>query len=155
MTRELNTDLDDAPDSELSNEVVTDHYAGMLAAAINKTGLGEVVETQTAFGQIHLLCRVAKEKQADWVHKIGYNMLLAKKEGGFELFFGNEYFLRNGALRYAWMISCGSKDVQDMVSRLCLSIDAVIPRREVLEAPLLGPGTPQSGNGKKGAALVR
>lgn len=147
----------DAP--ELSDGDVAEHYANMVRNAIDRSKLGEVVEAKAAVGQMHFLCRVKEDKKKDWINRFEYNVLLLMKGTGNDVFVGNERFLnKNDELRFGYVISVGSKDVKDAAQKLCEAIDRAVPRMEVLEAPLLGPGTPVGAGpkgGKKGAAPIR
>jgi hypothetical protein len=62
-----------------------------------------------------------------------------------------------GLLRYGWVMTFASKDLKETARLVCEAIDSVVPRYEVMESPLLGPGTPQGQGpgGRKGAAPIR
>jgi hypothetical protein len=148
----------DAPD--LSPEEMTEHAAGVIATALEATGLVEIRETQANMvNQVHLLCRVKEENARAVAHKMVFSILrsLAHDEQ-VEAFLGKQFLLKSDKLAYAWVFSFAGEDLNHMMHIVCDAIELAIPRKkvDVLEAPLMGPGTPQSvGPGSRGAAKIR
>jgi hypothetical protein len=76
---------------------------------------------------------------------------------------GTKYIPRKGPkgehnVVYGWLFCFMGPDPLQMSRLVCGAIEEVFPPLEVMESPLMGPGTPQSGgstSGKKGAAPVR
>jgi hypothetical protein len=154
----------DAPD--LTPEEMTKHTAGIIANALEETGLIEVREVQVNMvNQVHLLARV-QAKHASTVAQKVVDTLLIRTDDDPEIdaFFGKQYIrkmdeeTKRKKLAFAWVFSFASKDLRYMAQVVCDAIEEAVPRKklDVLEAPLLGPGTPQStGPGSKGARPVR
>jgi hypothetical protein len=146
----------DAP--ELSPQDYASHTCGMTANAFASTGLFEVVEEQAAPGQVHLLGRVKQEKERSFVELVVHPVLQAFVEQNIKGFIGKQFMIKNGKLRYGWVVSFSAKDVRQAANHICGAFENLIPRREVMEAPLLGGSTPQSGGlttGRKGAHVIR
>ena len=138
---------------------VSEYWSGIFQDALESTNLVEIVEPKVAMNHFHLLGRVRPENERKLVHGPINDMLNAIQKGD-EGFFGKVYFKRSGKLKYAWVFSVGSDDLEALVGRLLEALDDHRPRAkkiDVLESPLLGPSTPQSGaNPKgKGAAPVK
>lgn len=157
---ELGQSVDDFDAPDLTPEEVTEHYAGVVANILEGTNLIEVREIQANMvNQIHLLARV-KEKDARTVAQLVVkSILFAVEASDVDAFIGKQYLIKEGDLVYAWVFSfthpSNIKKVADVVSA---AIDKAIPTKkvDVLEAPLLGSGPPQStGVGIKGARPVR
>jgi hypothetical protein len=188
----------DEPETEavsLNEEQVTE-IGHAISGAVSKTGLAEIVEVKTSLaGQVHLLTRVKADNERRLVHELGYSVLRSVY-GRCDSFFGKEYFIKGDKLRYGWVfsfaaknlpavaerivaasaavgdvkpgplklkygwvLSFGSKDVRRTAQYVGEALDKAIPRYEVLEAPLIGPGTPVGSptgkTGKKGAMPIR
>lgn len=159
-TTELDQDVSSFEAPDLTPEQMTEHYANMVAQSLAQTGLIEVREVQANLvNQLHILCRV-KEKNARQVAQKLVKDLLRRTEAStdVEAFICKQYLLRDNDVVYAWVFSFGGPDVRRVAQIVCETIDASIPRKkvEVLEAPLMGTGTPaSSGPGSKGAAPLR
>lgn len=139
-----------------------EQLARILADALESTGLIEIIEPKAAVNTIHLMARVQRQHERDVIHTIARNMLqsVAAHE---EIYIGKSFFLRNGKMRYAWVFSVASDNLEDLVDVLVASIEesyddheeeATLKKVDVMEAPLLGPRTPQSSSypGARGAS---
>lgn len=146
----------DAP--EISPEEHAEHWAGILANALTATKLMGVVEVRSGIGQVHVMGRVRRDQERLFLEKVidPILRLFDRLEDGHG-FVGKQFLLKDGEVKYAWVISFASHALKDTVTQVCRAFESAIPRLEVTEAPLLGPGAPQSGgrrSGRKGAALV-
>lgn len=156
---ELGQSVDNFNAPDLTPEEMTEHYGNVIARALEGTGLIEVREVQANLvNQVHIMARV-KEKNARVVAQKVISALLQRTEPtDIECFCGKQYLWVEGRLVYAWVFGFGSPDIKRMAQIVCDTIEVAVPpkRVEVLEAPLMGPGTPQSsGPGSRGAAPVR
>jgi hypothetical protein len=145
----------DAPD--ISPEEYAEHWAGVLANALVATKLLGIVEVRSGIGQIHIMCRVRKDQERALLENVIEPLLYFFNCGECHGFIGKQFLLKDGEVKYAWVISFASSELRETVSQACRSFEAAIPRLEVTEAPLLGPGSPQSGgptSGRKGASPV-
>jgi hypothetical protein len=146
----------DAP--EISPEEHAEHWAGILANALSSTKLIGVVEVRSGIGQVHVMGRVRRDQERMFLEKIIDPILrfFDRLDGGHG-FVGKQFLLKDGEVKYAWVISFASNALKETVTQLCRCFEAAIPRLEVTEAPLLGPSAPQSGgrrSGRRGAAPV-
>jgi hypothetical protein len=143
-----------APD--LSPKDIADHTAGIFARAWEGTGLVEVVEVQASAGQVHILGRVKRENERELVNNVVKAVYTAcnHKKGQCVARVAKPFFLKdNGQMAYAWEFTFISSDLKAAAQVVCDAIEMAIPRREVLEAPLMGPKCPQGGPGsRKGAS---
>lgn len=156
---DVGQDIHDFDAPELSPEHLTEHYAGIIASALTKTGLVEVREIQANLvNQVHILARV-QEKHARQVAQVLIRSILFKTlKTDIDSFCGKQFLVKDNDVVYAWVFSFGGKDVQYMARVVCEAIEEAVPQKrlEVLEAPLMGPGTPRSaGPGSRGAAPIR
>lgn len=145
-----------APD--ISPEEYAEHWSGILANALTATKLIGVVEVRSGIGQVHVMGRVRRDRERMFLEKV-VDPLLRFEDRDEEChgFIGKQFLLKDGEVKYAWVISFASNDLKSTVTRACRSFEDAIPRIEVTEAPLLGPGAPQSGgykSGRKGASPV-
>ena len=158
MTRtELGQDVSKFSEPEMSPEQKTAHYAQIAAAALERTGVIEIVEVSANLvNQIHIMGRVKQEHERKVAHEIVNRVLLRAEQNPetLECFLGKQFLRKNGKLCYAWVFSYGSKNIVEATHLFCDSVTEVSPKREVLEAPLMGAGTPQSSGGGKGARPV-
>ena len=156
-TNEVGQDITDFEAPELSEAEVAEHYTQLMAAAIERTGIAEIVEAKSAVGQMHWMCRVKQENERAWVHTVGFEVLHSLRNR-VEVFFGKEYVLKGDKMKYGWVLSVGAKNIQEAAQLLSEALDKASPRVEVIEAPLIGQGPPVGGGakgGRKGAAPVR
>jgi hypothetical protein len=143
---------------EISPEEFADHMASIVANALSSTKMFEVVEVQSGIGQLHVMGRVRKDKEKPFIPNVVKPILkVMRHSSNCNGFVGKQYLLKDDddEVRYAWVVSLASNDLRQAVSDICRSFETVVPRLEVTEAPLLGPGTPQSGGrgtGKRGAS---
>lgn len=150
----------DAPD--ITPEDFAEHMANLLAKALSDTKMFGVVETAHGIAQVHVMGRVKREHERRFLDEV-VHPILQVMEGNEDCtgFIGKQFILKDSEVRYAWVISFASNDLKQSTYDVCRSFEKAIPRREVLEAPLVGPGTPTGavGNargksGAKGAAPV-
>ena len=156
-------DVNEFEEPDLSPEEYADHTAKMVASAMEATKMFGVVEVQAGVGQAHILGRVKQDKERLFAEKVVYPVLIAiKKDPNCNGFVGKQYMLKDGDkyenMRYAWVFSFASNDLRSAAHNICEAFRGAIPRMEVVEGPLMGPSTPQSGgqsSGRKGASPVR
>lgn len=132
-----------------------DRYATEVANLLHGTNIFEIVEVKAGAGQIHLMGRVKGASQKRFLSKVVEPVLYAV-EGKCKEHVGTQYFLRNGKTRYGWVMSFTSKDLAAVAEAIRGVLEP--SQGEIMEAPLMGPGTPQSGgqrSGRKGAAPLR
>jgi len=150
-------------ESEVSPEEFAEHMANLTARNLNDTKMFETVETAHGIGQVHVLGRVKREHERQFLEKVVYPILRVM-EGSEDCngFVGKQFLLKDGVVKYAWVISYASNDLRESTYDICRSFEAAIPRLEMTEGPLIGPGTPQGSvgagpgqAGSKGAAPVR
>jgi hypothetical protein len=147
---------------ELSDEDYTEHSAGIIANALDRTGLVEIYEiTVEKTNQFVLSARVKTESEKDFITKI-LRSIQMKTYGQMETFFCQHYFikeLKGGKLQqvFSWKLAFGGIESRDAAKLVSEAIDDIIPKMEVMESPLLGPGTPQGvvGGKSKGASTIR
>jgi len=148
---------------EIGPEEFAEHMSNLTARALGDTKMFEVVETAHGIGQIHVMGRVKREHERkfleDVVHPILQVMDSSETCNGF---IGKQFLLKEGVVKYAWVISYASNDLRESTYDICRAFEQVIPRREVTESPLMGPGTPagkvgagRGQAGSKGATPVR
>jgi len=146
----------DAP--EISPEEHAEHWSGILANALSSTKLLGIVEVRSGIGQVHIMGRVRRDKERMFLEKVVDPILrFFDRDDECHGFLGKQFLLKDNDVKYAWVISFASNDLKSTVSRACQSFESAIPRSVVTEAPLMGPGAPQSGgqkSGRKGAAPV-
>ena len=142
---------------EISPKEVTEHLAQRVAAALEQTGLIEIVKVQANLvNQIHIMARVHLKDERKVANEVIYN-ILRRTEGVCKQHMGKQFLLKNERMAYALVFSFGSDDIRKAAHAVCDAITEVMPPMEVIESPLMGGGTPQSGgrkSGKKGAAPV-
>lgn len=148
----------DAPD--LTPDDYAAHTANQAANAFQATQLFEVIEVKAGVGQIHLLGRVKQDNEKDFLDKVVTPVLkvIEESNGGWECHICKQFLRKNGKTKYAWTISFAAVELRQAAHAICSAINASSPKREVLEAPLVGPSTPAGGGprgGRKGAAPVR
>lgn len=73
--------------------------AEKVAAAINSTGIAEVIKINEGPKSLHIVHRVVTKKLSVWLGVVGY--VLARKEG-WEDHICKRYFYQGGKIRYAW-----------------------------------------------------
>jgi len=152
---EVGQDISDFDAPDISPQGEAEHIAQLIAGALEKTSLVEVAEVRAVAGQVHILARVKKENERAVVHQLAKTILVRTRDIC-DSHIGKNYFLKGNKMVYGWAFSFGSNDLKNAAHAICGAIDEVSPRMEVLEAPLLGPGTPSGGvNVGKGASLVR
>jgi hypothetical protein len=160
----LNTRLgsrkeEEADTPETSPEEYAEGIANAVASSLASTRLFEVVEVQSGIGQIHILGRVSKDKERSFVGSVVSPILqvLENSQDSCRGFVGKQFMLKYGTVKYAWVISFASSDLRTAASDICSSFESSVPRAEVLEAPLVGKGPPQSGGvktGRRGASAL-
>jgi hypothetical protein len=143
---------------EITPEEFAEHTANMVANALSATKMFEVVEIKAGIGQVHIMGRVKREKERNFMDRV-IVPILKVMDGSDDCngFVGKQFLLKAGLAKYAWVISFASNDLRHAASVVCSSFEGAAPRVEVVEAPLAGPGTPQSGGrgtGRRGAAPV-
>lgn len=144
---------------ELTPEEYAEHTANQTANAFQATKLFEVVEVKAGVGQIHLLGRVKQEDERTFLDKVITPVLKAiEASKECEGHICKQFILKNGKTKYAWTISFAANNLRAAAHSICEAVASAIPRREVMESPLVGPATPVgggAGGGRKGAAPVR
>jgi len=155
------TDVGDPVDAfnapNLSPQEYADHTAQTMARVLESTSLIEIVEVHASVGQVHLLGRVKAENEKKFVETVVKNSLIAMEKTS-DGFIGKQYMLRNGRMLYGWVFSFGAEDLRGAARSIADEVEALVPRREIIEVPLVGPAAPQSGgakSGKRGAHPVR
>ena len=153
---ELGQDVGAFEASEVGPEEYAEHKANVLANVLQSTQIFDVVEVQAGIGQINVMGRVRRDKERVFLDKVVTPVLtVMHKTDDIEGFVGKQFILRDEAVKYAWVISYASDNLQKATQLICQSFEAIIPRTEVTESPLMGPSTPQSGgikSGRKGAS---
>lgn len=140
--------------SEETNEA-TQEVAKILVEALNRTGVIEVLETQISVNEVHMMARVHRENEKDWVHGAARSLLYAVDDKQIELFIGKQFFLKDG-LKFAWVVAFSGPDLIKFADRLVAVIEEHQPEVEIGEQPLLGPKAPQAkGPGSKGVRPVQ
>ena len=154
---ESDQDISEFEAPELSAQEFAEHTANLTANAFAATQIFEVVEVKAAVGQIHLLGRVKKDFDKVFVEKVITPVLHAiDKTDGCEGHLCKQFLLKGGKTKFAWTISFAANDLRSAAHAVCNAISDAIPRREVMESPLVGPSTPVGSKlGRKGAAPVR
>lgn len=152
-------DADDYKAPDLSAEDYAEHTANLTANAFQATQLFEIVEVKAGIGQVHLLGRVKQDDERIFMEKVITPLLVAidaQKEC--EGHVCKQFMLKNGKTKYAWTISFASNNLRAAAHAICEAIQPAIPKREVMESPLVGPATPVGGGargGRRGAAPVK
>jgi hypothetical protein len=152
---------EDQEDVELESPVEGGRLSNSLARMMERTGLLKVVEIKEAPGQSHLMCRVDPKNERELVRKVVEPILRASYKK-FDLFFGKQYFLKDGRdMVYAWVLSLGAEDLDGAVKAIGKVLELVLPDFEVMEMPLSGPSAPRGGvmvmgtGASKGASPLR
>jgi len=146
----------DAPD--ISPQEYAEHTAQQTASAFEATKLIEIVEVKAGIGAVHLLGRVKKDNEKTFMEMVVHPVLRAMSESDADGFVGKQFFLKNGAVKYGWVISFSSNNLRQAAYNIAEALEPAIPRLEVMESPLVGPGAPQSGgstSGRRGASPLR
>ena len=155
---EVGQDIAEFKEPDLSPQDQAEHTAQRTAAAYESTNLIEIVEVKAAPGQVHLLGRVQRANEKTFMEQVVLPTLKAMSGDEADGHLCKQFFLKNGSLRYGWVISFASNNLKATAYKIAEAIEPAIPRLEVTEAPLRGPGTPQSGgqtSGRRGAAPVK
>ena len=155
---ESGQDVGEFREPDLSSQDQAEHTAQMTARAYESTKLIEIVEVKAAPGQVHLLGRVQRNNEKTFMEKVALPTLKAMTGDEADGHLCKQFFLKNGSLRYGWCISFASNNLKGTAYKIAEALEPVAPRLEVMEAPLQGAGTPQSGGqttGRRGAAPVR
>lgn len=148
----------------LDEEDYAEHTAKMTANALEATRLIEIMEVKAGPGQVHLLGRVKKNDERDFMEKVVWPSLEASWDNNVDTHIGKQFFLRNNKTqrRYGWVVSFAHTDLRAAANAICQSFAGAAVRFEVSEAPLQGSGTPEGvvegggkGAGRKGASAVR
>lgn len=150
----------DAPD--ISPEEYAEHTANQVANALASTTMFGVVEVAAGIAQIHVMGRVKAEHERRFVDDVVKPILgVMEKSEACNGFVGKQFLLKEDVVKYAWVISFASNDLRQSAFDICKAFQASIPRKEVVESPLMGPGTPsgrvgagRNQPGSKGAAPV-
>jgi len=152
---------------DLSPEKVADHLSRATASVLESTGLIEIKEISSSVGQCHFFGRVKDDDKKRWA-ALKKNILVVMR---FECdgFMGTQDILelKPGASedsrnpddynhKFGHLVSIGAKDLKHAVEEVCKMVIDNTPRNhaEVMEAPMAGAGSPQSGGpktGRKGA----
>jgi len=156
------SDLDTYEPPELSPEEYAQHTANMVANALEATKMFEVVEVKSGIGQVHVLGRVKRERERVFTQKVVHPVLVVMEaDRDCNGFIGKQFLMKGGKafhhMKYAWVFSFASNDLRGAASKVCRAFEPAVPRVEVVESPLMGPGTPQSGGqstGRKGASPI-
>ena len=148
----------DAPD--ITAQEFAEHTAQQTAGAFQATKLFEVVEVKAAVGQVHLLGRVKADHEVAFVDKIITPALRAiERSKDCEGHICKQFLLKNDRTKYAWTFSFAANNLREAAHAICEAIAPAIPKIEVMESPLRGPGTPEGAGGgkggRKGASPVR
>ena len=148
----------DAPD--LSPTQITEHCAGQIANAIESTGLVEVVETMANMvNQVHFQCRVKDSNAREVAHSMVHPLIrLGCENEAYDFFLGKQFLEKKGKIVFAWIFSFSASDIQGMTRDVIDAIDHLNgnAKKEVLETPLMGSGTPMSaGQGSRGARPLK
>jgi len=146
----------DAPD--ISPQEYAEHTAQQTAKAFEATKLVEIVEVKAGIGQIHLLARVKKDNERTFMDLVVGPVLHAMEKADADGFVGKQFFLKNGSVKYGWVVSFASNNLRQAAYAVAEALEPAIPRLEVMETPLVGGPVPQSGgpgSGRRGAAPLR
>jgi hypothetical protein len=155
---EAGQDPDEFDAEEVSSQEQAEHTAGRVAAALEATQLIDIVEVKASVGQVHLLGRVHKDNEKAYTDTVLFPILEALEKAGIDSHGCKQFLPKKGKRRYGWVLSFASSDLRDAAFKALESFEDVIPRREIMQAPLVGPKVPQSGgqlSGRKGAAPIR
>ena len=148
--------------TELGPRDVAERLAQKFAEALESTHLLDVVEIRAQTNHVNILARVSKGKEKQMIHGPAKAMLLATLGKRIEIFIGKTFFVKkNRKLMYAWAFTVASDDLAGAINLLCdvLEDSDDAGGIDVMEAPLMGRGTPLgslavTGSGSKGAAPV-
>lgn len=143
---------------EITPEEYAEHLANLTANALAATKMIKIIEVRSGLGQVHILGRIRHDRERKFLEDVVDPVLrlFSRNEDGHG-FIGKQFVLKDDKVKYAWVLSFAANDLKKMVSEVCRSFDSAVPRMEVTEAPLLGPGAPQSGGqktGRKGATPI-
>jgi hypothetical protein len=130
----------------------------LFGAALDSTGLFELVETQTAIAQIHILGRVRPADEKEWVN-LGYAIMEGTGDIGLS-FWGKSFFLRNGRRKYGWQVSMGGDDLHRVVGSCCEVIQQFIEGDSPVDldsVPILGSAEPSAdpASGRRGVSMLK
>ena len=150
--------LDEFEAPSISPQDLAEHTAQRIAAAFEATKLVEIVEVKASLGQVHLMGRVHKDNEKDFMNTVIYPILrVVDGQTGIDLHACKQFFLKQGSLRYGWVVSFASDDLKTAAFKISEAIAPAIHKLEVTEAPLVGQQAPQSGgmrSGRRGAAPI-
>jgi hypothetical protein len=150
--------LDELDSQKLSRKEEVDRLAQITAGVLESTGLVEIVKIQAAeTGDIHLMGRVRKAQEKRFVDQVVDAILHACGENEIDQHICKHFFLKNEKKKFAWLVSFSDPDTKKAVQLICDAVRVTVAHKEVMEMPLRGPGTPQSGGrgtGRKGASPV-
>jgi hypothetical protein len=150
--------VDDFNAPDLSPQEYAEHTAQQTAGAFEATKLIEIVEVKAGIGAVHLLGRVKKDNEKPFMDMVVRPVLQAMSESEADGFVGKQFFLKNGSVKYGWVISFSSNNLKHAAYTIAEALEPAIPRLEVMESPLVGPGAPQSGgsgSGRRGASPLK
>ena len=157
-------DVDGFKAPDISAEEFAEHMANMFANALTATKLFEVVEVKAGVGQVHIMGRVKNDKERLFMERVGNAVLDVQLDHAdiCTVFLGKqmirkELSLKSRTTKFAWVLSYASNDLRQATNLICRSFEQSVPKLEVMESPLMGPGSPQSGGrgtGRKGASPV-
>ncbi len=143
-------DVSDFEAPDIGPEEFAEHMSSLIANALSHTKMFEVVETAHGIGQVHVLGRVKRKYERKFLDEVVEPILrIMENSETCNGFIGKQFLLKEDVVKYAWVISYASNDLRESTYTICRSFEAAIPRREVTESPLMGPGTP---TGKVGAS---
>ncbi|MFW9801167.1 MAG: hypothetical protein ACFFFC_00820 [Candidatus Thorarchaeota archaeon] len=83
-----------------------------IIAAINKTGVAEVIRHSVNNNKLHIVHRVQRNRLAIWVSILDY--VLSRKQG-WEVHACKQYFRGDGKMKYAWNFIVQWKENQDAI----------------------------------------
>ena len=155
---DVGQDIDEFEAPDVSPQEQAEHTAQRTAAALEATKLIEIVEVKASPGQVHMLGRVRKDNERPFMDLVVWPILRAMEHSDADGFVGKQFFLKNDAGKYGWVISFASNNLKNTAYEVAEALDPALPHVEVMEAPLQGPGTPQNGgqsSGRRGASPVR
>jgi len=117
--------------------------AQLLSAAIQQTGVAEVIKASQTDSSVNLICRVNDKKV--WCKIVEY--VLSRKTNWSE-HICQQYFMRNDRLVYGWNFIINSSDLDAAVKEACRLIKAsvgvakqLVPSGKQLDSmPLIGAG---------------
>jgi hypothetical protein len=142
---------------ELTEEHFSEHVFGVIATELERTKLLQIAEKEHRdTGKFDYLCRVKGDQIRVFQHRLLEPLHRAAK-GNFEIYTAHEFFLKDDRWVQGWHLYFAGADSREMARIITSTIEDNFPRPEVIESPLMGPGSPQSGGrgtGRKGVAAV-